>query len=168
MKLRWKAITCDAQRLLTKSQMWGKLWHATVQAGGWVGVRSGREKHLPGKTPQTAPPGQDLNVFNAATKSILEPWRSPGRGMGGLRRIYSICFPPPVVDRATLNVVALWRRERVGRANTADGADWWTLKCLVFVPCSFSKVSCDHHTMGSPITHTKLAHLCRQCGKRLN
>ena len=56
----------------------------------------------------------------------------------------------------------------VGRANTADGADWWTLKCLVFVPCSFSKVSCDHHTMGPPITHTKLAHLCRQCGKRLN
>ena len=59
--------TCDAQRLLTKSQMWGKLWHATVQAGGWVGVRSGREKHLPGKTPQTAPPSQDLNVVNAAT-----------------------------------------------------------------------------------------------------
>ena len=57
MTLRWLAITCDAQRLLTKSQMWGKLWHATVQAGGWVGVRSGREKHLPGKTPQTAPAG---------------------------------------------------------------------------------------------------------------
>ena len=95
MKLRWTAITCDAQRLLTKSQMWGKWWHATLLAGGWVGVRSGREKHLPGKTPQTAPPGQDLNVFSAATKSILEQWRSPGRGMGGLRRIYSICFPPP-------------------------------------------------------------------------
>ena len=62
MTLRLLAITCDAQRLLTKSQMWGKLWHATVQAGGWVGVRSGREKHLPGKTPQTAPPSQDLNV----------------------------------------------------------------------------------------------------------
>ena len=81
MKLRWKAITCDAQRLLTKSQMWGRLWHATVQAGGWVGVRSGREKHLPGKTPQTAPPSQDLNVVNAATKVVLEPWRSPGHGI---------------------------------------------------------------------------------------
>ena len=44
MKLRWTAITCDAQRLLTKSQMWGKWWHATLLAGGWVGVRSGREK----------------------------------------------------------------------------------------------------------------------------
>ena len=37
MKLRWTAITCDAQRLLTKSQMWGKWWHATLLAGGWVG-----------------------------------------------------------------------------------------------------------------------------------
>ena len=56
----------------------------------------------------------------------------------------------------------------VGRPNTADGADWWTLKCLVFVPYSFPKVSCDHHTMDPPIVHTKLAPMCRQCGKRLN
>ena len=72
------SITCDAQRLLTKSQMWGKLWHATVQAGGWVGVRSGREKHLPGKTPQTAPPSQDLNVVNAATKVDPRAMAEPG------------------------------------------------------------------------------------------
>ena len=78
MPLRWLAITCDAQRLLTKSQMWGKLWHATVQAGGWVGVRSGREKHLPGKTPQTAPPSQDLNVVNAATKVDPRAMAEPG------------------------------------------------------------------------------------------
>ena len=78
MTLRWLAITCDAQRLLTKSQMWGKLWHATVQAGGWVGVRSGREKHLPGKTPQTAPPSQDLNVVNAATKVDPGAMAEPG------------------------------------------------------------------------------------------
>ena len=78
MTLRWLAITCDAQRLLTKSQMWGKLWHATVQAGGWVGVRSGREKHLPGKTPQTAPPSQDLNVVNAATKVDPRAMAEPG------------------------------------------------------------------------------------------
>ena len=99
MKLRWTAITCDAQRLLTKSQMWGKWWHATLLAGGWVGVRSGREKHLPGKTPQTAPPGQDRNVVNAATKVDPRAMRSPGRGIrrvtGRLRRIYSMCFPPP-------------------------------------------------------------------------
>lgn len=68
------------------------------------------------------------------------------------------------VVSAGVHTCTVW----LGRANTADGADWWTLKCLVFVPCSFSKVSCDHHTMGPPITHTKLAHLCRQCGKRLN
>ena len=78
MTLRWLAITCDAQRLLTKSQMWGKLWHATLLAGGWVGVRSGREKHLPGKTPQTAPPGQDLNVVNAATKVDPRAMAEPG------------------------------------------------------------------------------------------
>ena len=78
MTLRWLAITCDAQRLLTKSQMWGKLWHATVQAGGWVGVRSGREKHLPGKTPQTAPPSQDLNVVNDATKVDPRAMAEPG------------------------------------------------------------------------------------------
>ena len=98
MTLRWLAITCDAQRLLTKSQMWGKLWHATVQAGGWVGVRSGREKHLPGKTPQTAPPSQDLNVVNAATKVDPRAMAEPGSRYpegDGLRLIYSICFPPP-------------------------------------------------------------------------
>ena len=78
MTLRWLAITCDAQRLLTKSQMWGKLWHATVQAGGWVGVRSGREKRLLGKTPQTAPPGQDRNVVNAATKVDPRAMAEPG------------------------------------------------------------------------------------------
>ena len=78
MKLRWTAITCDVQRLLTKSQMWGKWWHATLLAGGWVGVRSGREKHLPGKTPQTAPPGQDLNVVNAATKVDPRAMAEPG------------------------------------------------------------------------------------------
>ena len=27
------SITCNAQRLLTKSQMWGKWWHATLLAG---------------------------------------------------------------------------------------------------------------------------------------
>ena len=78
MKLRWTAITCDVQRLLTKSQMWGKWWHATLLAGGWVGVRSGREKHLPGKTPQTAPPSQDLNVVNAATKVDPRARAEPG------------------------------------------------------------------------------------------
>ena len=106
MKLRWKAITCDAQRLLTKSQMWGKLWHATVQAGGWVGVRSGREKHLPGKTPQTAPPSQDLNVVNAATKvdprAMAEPGsRYPegdGRAVSGTYIPYA--SPPHVFDHA--------------------------------------------------------------------
>ena len=99
MKLRWTAITCDAQRLLTKSQMWGKWWHATLLAGGWVGVRSGREKRLLGKTPQTAPPGQDLNVVNAATKvdprAMAEPGSRYPEGAGRLRLIYSICFPPP-------------------------------------------------------------------------
>ena len=99
MTLRWLAITCDAQRLLTKSQMWGKWWHATLLAGGWVGVRSGREKHLPGKTPQTAPPSQDLNVVNAATKvdprAMAEPGSRYPEGGGPLRLIYSICFPPP-------------------------------------------------------------------------
>ena len=47
-------------------------------AGGWVGVRSGREKHLPGKTPQTAPPSQDLNVVNAATKIDPRAMAEPG------------------------------------------------------------------------------------------
>ena len=106
MKLRWTAITCDAQRLLTKSQMWGKWWHATLLAGGWVGARSGREKHLPGKTPQTAPPSQDLNVVNAATKvdprAMAEPAsRYPEGGGPPQAHIYSICFPP-VFDRAII------------------------------------------------------------------
>ena len=104
MKLRWKAITCDAQRLLTKSQMWGKLWHATVQAGGWVGVRSGREKHLPGKTPQTAPPSQDLNVVNAATKvdprAMAEPGSRYPEGEGPSQEHIFHMLPPPVFDRA--------------------------------------------------------------------
>ena len=99
MKLRWKAITCDAQRLLTKSQMWGKLWHATVQAGGWVGVRSGREKHLPGKTPQTAPPSQDLNVVNDATKvdprAMAEPGSRYPEGDGPPRAHIFHMLPPP-------------------------------------------------------------------------
>ena len=102
MKLRWKAITCDAQRLLTKSQMWGKLWHATVQAGGWVGVRSGREKHLPGKTPQTAPPSQDLNVVNAATKvdprAMAEPGSRYPEGDGPPQDHIFHMLPPPVFD----------------------------------------------------------------------
>ena len=106
MTLRWLAITCDAQRLLTKSQMWGKLWHATVQAGGWVGVRSGREKHLPGKTPQTAPPGQDRNVVNAATKvdprAMAEPGSRYPEGGGPPQAHIFHMLSPPVFDRATM------------------------------------------------------------------
>ena len=105
MTLRWLAITCDAQRLLTKSQMWGKLWHATVQAGGWVGVRSGREKHLPGKTPQTAPPSQDLNVVNAATKvdprAMAEPGSRYPEGDGPPQDHIFHMLPPPVFDHPT-------------------------------------------------------------------
>ena len=104
MTLRWLAITCDAQRLLTKSQMWGKLWHATVQAGGWVGVRSGREKHLPGKTPQTAPPSQDLNVVNDATKvdprAMAEPGSRYPEGDGPPQDHIFHMLPPPVFDHA--------------------------------------------------------------------
>ena len=104
MKLRWKAITCDAQRLLTKSQMWGKLWHATVLAGGWVGVRSGREKRLLGKTPQTAPPGQDRNVVNAATKvdprAMAEPGSRYPEGDGPPQAHIFHMLSPPVFDRA--------------------------------------------------------------------
>ena len=110
MKLRWKAITCDAQRLLTKSQMWGKLWHATVQAGGWVGVRSGREKHLPGKTPQTAPPSQDLNVVNAATKvdprAMAEPGSRYPEGDGPPQAHIFHMLSPPVFDRASAGLRA--------------------------------------------------------------
>ena len=102
MTLRWLAITCDAQRLLTKSQMWGKLWHATVQAGGWVGVRSGREKRLLGKTPQTAPPGQDRNVVNAATKvdprAMAEPGSRYPEGDGPPQDDIFHMLPPPVFD----------------------------------------------------------------------
>ena len=105
MTLRWLAITCDAQRLLTKSQMWGKLWHATVQAGGWVGVRSGREKHLPGKTPQTAPPSQDLNVVNDATKvdprAMAEPGSRYPEGDGPSQEHIFHMLPPPVFDHPT-------------------------------------------------------------------
>ena len=108
MTLRWLAITCDAQRLLTKSQMWGKLWHATVQAGGWVGVRSGREKHLPGKTPQTAPPSQDLNVVNAATKvdprAMAEPGSRYPEGDGPPQAHIFHMLSPPVFDRAIFGV----------------------------------------------------------------
>ena len=92
--------TCDAQRLLTKSQMWGKLWHATVLAGGWVGVRSGREKRLLGKTPQTAPPGQDRNVVNAATKvdprAMAEPGSRYPEGDGPPQDHIFHMLPPPV------------------------------------------------------------------------
>ena len=99
------SITCDAQRLLAKSQMWGKLWHATVLAGGWVGVRSGREKHLPGKTPQTAPPGQDLNVVNAATKVDPRAMAGPGsrypEGDGLAQEHIFHMLPPPVFDHPT-------------------------------------------------------------------
>ena len=106
MTLRWLAITCDAQRLLTKSQMWGKLWHATVQAGGWVGVRSGREKHLPGKTPQTAPPSQDLNVVNDATKVDPRAMAEPGSrypvGDGPPQEHIFHMLPPPVFDHPTV------------------------------------------------------------------
>ena len=109
MTLRWLAITCDAQRLLTKSQMWGKLWHATVQAGGWVGVRSGREKHLPGKTPQTAPPSQDLNVVNAATKvdprAMAEPGSRYPEGDGPSQEHIFHMLPPPVFDHASTGPV---------------------------------------------------------------
>ena len=104
MTLRWLAITCDAQRLLTKSQMWGKLWHATVQAGGWVGVRSGREKRLLGKTPQTAPPSQDLNVVNDATKVDPRAMAEPGSrypvGDGPPQEHIFHMLPPPVFDHA--------------------------------------------------------------------
>ena len=97
--------TCDAQRLLTKSQMWGKRWHATVLAGGWVGVRSGREKRLLGKTPQTAPPGQDLNVVNAATKvdprAMAEPGSRYPEGGGPPQAHIFHMLSPPVFDRAT-------------------------------------------------------------------
>ena len=85
--------------------MWGKLWHATVLAGGWVGVRSGREKHLPGKTPQTAPPGQDLNVVNAATKvdprAMAEPGSRYPEGDGPPQGHIFHMLSPPVFDRAT-------------------------------------------------------------------
>ena len=105
MTLRWLAITCDAQRLLTKSQMWGKRWHATVLAGGWVGVRSGREKRLLGKTPQTAPPGQDRNVVNAATKvdprAMAEPGSRYPEGDGPPQAHIFHMLSPPVFDRAT-------------------------------------------------------------------
>ena len=119
MKLRWKAITCDAQRLLTKSQMWGKLWHATVQAGGWVGVRSGREKHLPGKTPQTAPPSQDLNVVNAATKvdprAMAEPGSRYPEGDGPPQDHIFHMLPPPVFDHPSpMSGGALTRPGRLG------------------------------------------------------
>ena len=118
MTLRWKAITCDAQRLLTKSQMWGKLWHATVQAGGWVGVRSGREKHLPGKTPQTAPPSQDLNVVNAATKvdprAMAEPGSRYPEGDGPPQDHIFHMLPPPVFDHPT-------------SARGARGVPWTTM-----------------------------------------
>ena len=117
MTLRWLAITCDAQRLLTKSQMWGKLWHATVQAGGWVGVRSGREKHLPGKTPQTAPPSQDLNVVNAATKvdprAMAEPGSRYPEGDGPPQDHIFHMLPPPVFDHPTNGVPG----RRVGPRN---------------------------------------------------
>ena len=108
MTLRWLAITCDAQRLLTKSQMWGKLWHATVQAGGWVGVRSGREKRLLGKTPQTAPPGQDRNVVNAATKvdprAMAEPGSRYPEGDGPPQaHIFHMLSPPRVRPRYALS-----------------------------------------------------------------
>ena len=115
MTLRWLAITCDAQRLLTKSQMWGKLWHATVQAGGWVGVRSGREKRLLGKTPQTAPPGQDRNVVNAATKvdprAMAEPGSRYPEGDGPPQDHIFHMLPPPVFDHPSLGTVSatfLW------------------------------------------------------------
>ena len=105
MKLRWTAITCDAQRLLTKSQMWGKWWHATLLAGGWVGVRSGREKHLPGKMPQTAPPGQDLNVVNTATKvdprAMAEPGSRYPEGDGLAQEHIFHMLPPPGFDHPT-------------------------------------------------------------------
>ena len=105
MTLRWLAITCDAHRLLTKSQMWGKWWHATLLEGGWVGVRSGREKRLLGKTPQTAPPGQDRNVVNAATKvdprAMAEPGSRYPEGDGPPQDHIFHMLPPPVFDRAT-------------------------------------------------------------------
>ena len=110
MKLRWTAITCDAQRLLTKSQMWGKWWHATLLAGGWVGARSGREKHLPGKTPQTAPPGQDLNVVNAATKvdprAMAEPGSRYPEGDGPPRVHIFHMLSPPAFDLLSALVYA--------------------------------------------------------------
>ena len=97
--------TCDAQRLLTKSQMWGKRWHAMVLAGGWVGVRSGREKRLLGKTPQTAPPGQDRNVVNAATKvdprAMAEPGSRYPEGDGPPQAHIFHMLSPPVFDRAS-------------------------------------------------------------------
>ena len=106
MTLRWLAITCDAQRLLTKSQMWGKLWHATVQAGGWVGVLCREWKHLLGRTPQTAPPSQDLNVVNDATKvdprAMAEPGSRYPEGDGPPRAHIFHMLPPPVFDHPTV------------------------------------------------------------------
>jgi len=135
--LRWLAITCDAQRLLTKSQMWGKLWHATVQAGGWVGVRSGREKHLPGKTPQTAPPSQDLNVVNAATKvdprAMAEPGSRYPEGDGPSQEHIFHMLPTPVFDHAIL------LRTRGGECLSALDAEWYNPKQSATNRVSFTR-----------------------------
>ena len=137
MTLRWLAITCDAQRLLTKSQMWGKLWHATVQAGGWVGVRSGREKHLPGKTPQTAPPSQDLNVVNDATKVDPRAMAEPGSrypvGDGPPQEHIFHMLPPPVFDHpSSINYYLLWTftSSRHGRSTPSVGARYHFTRAL--------------------------------------
>ena len=105
MTLRWTAITCDAQRSLTKSQMGGWQWHATVQAGGWVGVLCREWKHLLGRTPQTAPPSQDLNVVNDATKvdprAMAEPGSRYPEGDGPPQDHIFHMLPPPVFDHPT-------------------------------------------------------------------
>ena len=67
-----------------------------------MGVRSGREKHLPGKTPQTAPPSQDLNVVNAATKvdprAMAEPGSRYPEGDGPPQDHIFHMLPSPVFD----------------------------------------------------------------------
>ena len=90
--------------VLSQSRKWGGWqWHATVQAGGWVGVLCREWKHLLGRTPQTAPPSQDLNVVNAATKvdprAMAEPGSRYPEGDGPLQAHIFHMLSPPVFDR---------------------------------------------------------------------
>jgi hypothetical protein len=64
--------------------------------------------HLPGKTPQTAPPSQDLNVVNDATKvdprAMAEPGSRYPEGDGPPQGHIFHMLPPPVFDHATSGV----------------------------------------------------------------